>query len=350
MALQSGASRCPRLRCACLNQHRATRSAATYRRSVRDHFAADWATSLVSSLATQVEKAFSAEQHRWPLLRQFDAEMYEWVDGWVALALRDRQVGGVPTISGSPVPRPAPVPKPVEPTLENIAEIHDEVAAALQLRPQDAVLLAPVLPGDHNSVEGDWAAMDEPLRQLWRRQLDIILTRHFYWIKGLDVSGEFFLPPGYQRLADDCRRFFADHPVYSNNVFLMTRFDESKHLKELDQTTRNALRERGLNPVRADDRVYASDRNLWDNVCLYMLCCSKGVAILEDRGRDEFNPNVALEYGFMRALNKPTLLLVDRAFRNLRADVIGTLREEFDLLDIAATVPSAMERWLRDLG
>lgn len=317
---------------------------------MRDHFAADWAFSLVSSLATEVEKAFSAEQHRWPLLRQFDAEMFEWVDGWILLVLRDRQVGGVPTVSGSPTPRPTPIADPVEPTLENIAEIHHEVVRALGLRPQDAVLLVPVLPGDQTRVDDDWAVMDGPLRELWRRQLGITLTRHFYWLKGLDVSGEFFLPPGYQRLADDCRRFFADHPEYARNVFLMTRFDESKHLKELDETTRAALRGRGLNPVRADDRVYASDRNLWDNVCVYMLCCSKGVAILEDRGRDEFNPNVALEYGFMRALNKPALLLVDRAFRNLRADVIGTLREEFDLLDIAATVPPALDRWLRDVG
>ena len=42
---------------------------------------------------------------------------------------------------------------------------------------------------------------------------------------------------------------------------------------------------------------------------------------------DKFNPNVALEYGFMRALNKPTLLLADVGFRSLRADMIGTLRE-----------------------
>jgi nucleoside 2-deoxyribosyltransferase len=79
-----------------------------------------------------------------------------------------------------------------------------------------------------------------------------------------------------------------------------------------------------------------------------MLCCSRGIAILEDRVADEFNPNVAIEYGFMRALNKPALLLADKAFRNLRADIVGTLRETFDLTDIEATIPLAIERWLRD--
>lgn len=96
--------------------------------------------------------------------------------------------------------------------------------------------------------------------------------------------------------------------------------------------------------------VVPPDRNLWDNVCVYMSCCSMGIAILEDRAADEFNPNVALEYGFIRALNKPTLLLADKGFRNLRADIVGTLREEFDLFDIEDSVPSAIQRWLRDLG
>ena len=57
----------------------------------------------------------------------------------------------------------------------------------------------------------------------------------------------------------------------------------------------------GLMGHRADDRCYPNDRNLWDNVCTYMFCCKYGVHILEDIMADEFNPNVALEYGFMRA-------------------------------------------------
>ena len=92
------------------------------------------------------------------------------------------------------------------------------------------------------------------------------------------------------------------------------------------------------------------DRNLWNNVCVYMLGCSRGIAILEDRVMNEFNPNVALEYGFMRALNKPCLLLADTGFHNLRADIIGTLRETFDITDIPGTVRRPVEKWLRELG
>ena len=81
-----------------------------------------------------------------------------------------------------------------------------------------------------------------------------------------------------------------------------------------------------------------------------MLCCKYGVAVLEDRAKDEFNPNVALEYGFMRALDKPALLLTDRGFRNLRADIVGTVREQFDITDLAGTLAAPIERWIRNLG
>ncbi len=81
-----------------------------------------------------------------------------------------------------------------------------------------------------------------------------------------------------------------------------------------------------------------------------MVCSGLGVAVLEDRWVDEMNPNVALEYGFMRALNKPSLMLVDREFDHLRSDLAGTVYETFDLSDIAGTVGPAISRWLRDLG
>jgi hypothetical protein len=81
-----------------------------------------------------------------------------------------------------------------------------------------------------------------------------------------------------------------------------------------------------------------------------MLGCSKGVAVLEDRAADEFNPNVAIEYGFMRALSRPTLLLADMAFRNVRANIVGILREPFDVTDIPGSVPPAIDKWVQELS
>lgn len=162
---------------------------------------------------------------------------------------------------------------------------------------------------------------------------------------------KFCIPSGYEHLRTDCERFLADHPQYDRNVFIMMRFDErDRLLGRLDEQLRRTLCLHGLVGRRADDRMYARDNQLWTNVCVYMLCCSFGVAVLEDRAKDEFNPNVALEYGFMRALDKRTLLLVDRGFSNLRADVIGTLRESFDIADLAGTLSAPVERWIRGLG
>jgi hypothetical protein len=96
----------------------------------------------------------------------------------------------------------------------------------------------------------------------------------------------------------------------------------------VDQSTGagHILKDYGPNSLRANDKIYPGDRNPWKNVCIYMLCCRYGIAILGDREADELHANVALEYGFMRALNRQVLLLVGKGFSNVKADIIGTLR------------------------
>jgi hypothetical protein len=74
-----------------------------------------------------------------------------------------------------------------------------------------------------------------------------------------------------------------------------------------------------------------------------------GVAVLESISQDEFNPNVALEYGFMRAMGKPTLLLKENRMA-LRADIMGTLWGNFDMFKIDATITDAIKRWAGDCG
>lgn len=149
-----------------------------------------------------------------------------------------------------------------------------------------------------------------------------------------------------RKLQDSIDAFFRDSEngcdVYEKNVFLMTRFQRANEtLEKLDRLIRETLTSAGLVGHRADDRCYTSDRNLWDNICTYMECCSRGIAILEDIMVEEFNPNVALEYGFMRGLRKPVLLLKERRFHP-RADILGTLWGEFDMLRLDQTVPIAV--------
>jgi hypothetical protein len=185
------------------------------------------------------------------------------------------------------------------------------------------------------------------------------ILQHAYSLIETEVAGhlrtsEGGLPRGYTKLADPVQLLFedSDHNCqdYDRNVFIMTRFKYgNKALTELDEVIRGTLQARGLVGHRADDRCYPNDRNLWDNVCTYMFCCKYGVAVLENQIVDEFNPNVALEYGFMRAWSKPTLLLKEQRF-SPRADILGTVWHEFDMYELKRTVPDALNKWLDDLG
>jgi nucleoside 2-deoxyribosyltransferase len=70
--------------------------------------------------------------------------------------------------------------------------------------------------------------------------------------------------------------------------------------------------------------------DVWSNVELYLLGCRYGVAIVEGRYKPELNPNVAMEWGWMRGLGKDVLFLVEkRAHKYVRADWSGLIRQEF---------------------
>jgi hypothetical protein len=166
-------------------------------------------------------------------------------------------------------------------------------------------------------------------------------------------TGDVKLPPHYPHLRKPLLRFFSDTEKgcerYDRNVFIMMPFGDSETLSSIESTIRDVLKHHELVGHRADDRMYPTDRSLWDNVCTYMFGCKYGVAVLENLVVEEFNPNVALEYGFMRALDKQCLLLKDRRFKP-RADITGTLAEEFDMLDPKSGVSRGVERWIVDLN
>jgi len=306
-----------------------------------------WVTALVNWVAKEVESRHTSDAYRWPVIRFYDADVYQALPSIRLFIIRDKSSGGLAAINAAKE-WPSGVQRPDADVLTspNLFATVKRLYTDFNVRQQDLLFL---LPEDDLNVTDSWNQMSSAQQNALRIQLAYVVRNQFYYVRGFDAMGNFIIPPGYDFLANECKRFLEDHPSYDKNVFLMTRFDSSNRFSvTLDQEVRTVLRSQGFDPVRADDKMYMPDRNLWNNVCVYMLCCSSGIAILEDRVADEFNPNVAIEYGFMRALNKPTLLLADRAFRNLRADIIGTLRETFDLTDIEATIPTAVERWLRD--
>ena len=78
--------------------------------------------------------------------------------------------------------------------------------------------------------------------------------------------------------------------------------------------------------------------------------CGFGVAVFERIEAEQFNPNVSLEVGYMRALSKEVCLLKDKTLTTLQTDLLGKLYRQFDPQDPERTIPNELSRWLSDKG
>ncbi|OLT44656.1 hypothetical protein BJF86_11940 [Serinicoccus sp. CNJ-927] len=153
---------------------------------------------------------------------------------------------------------------------------------------------------------------------------------------------------GVEHLKPHLETFLVDHPRYERNVFVMMRFANTPQHDEIYQTVRDALAARGMTAVRADDRDYTGE--LWSNIEVYLRGCKYGVAVFDIIEQQDFNPNVALELGYMMGRGKRTLLLKDRRLPALPADVVHRLYREFDSYAIRESVQREVDRWINDLG
>lgn len=167
------------------------------------------------------------------------------------------------------------------------------------------------------------------------------------------------LPPGFEHLASGVRRFREDFS-YDQSVFVMMKFPDptsttpvdAELLEDIWVSIDHTLNAYGLKARRADRRAYTDQ--LWENICIYMLGSRYGLAVLEDRVAAELNPNVALEYGFMKALNRQVALLRDIGFKHDRADLTGKLSLPFEIDEskklVRKSLTQSVQNWLGDLG
>ncbi|MBA3976542.1 MAG: hypothetical protein C0504_20235 [Candidatus Solibacter sp.] len=157
--------------------------------------------------------------------------------------------------------------------------------------------------------------------------------------------------PGYEGLQSILDAFSGDHPDFEKNVFIAMRFRPGKQFLEIHEAIKTGLAKFGLKGLRVDDKTYPSDGDLWNNICVYMMGCKFGVCVFEEIDEREFNPNVPLEYGFMRAMNRQVLLLKDMRMPKLPSDMTGKLYRHFNTYEITATVHEQIGQWAeRDLG
>lgn len=168
------------------------------------------------------------------------------------------------------------------------------------------------------------------------------------------LTTDYIVLPGYEHLISALRRFHEDTP-YEKSVFVMMKFPDAQMndahrqlLNDIWRVISDTIGQRGLKARRADQVAYYDQ--LWENVCVHMFGSRYGMAILEDHVTSELNPNVTLEYGFMKALNRPVGLFRAEDFRHDRADLTGKLSKSFiidsrDKLN-EASLHSAIHDWL----
>jgi hypothetical protein len=155
----------------------------------------------------------------------------------------------------------------------------------------------------------------------------------------------------YRDLQPLLDRFTSDHPDWEKNVFIAMRFTDAAHFAAVHQAIKDGLAVYGLKGVRADDRVYPTDDDLWNNVCVYMMGCKYGICVFDDFDTRDFNPNVSIEYGFMRATGNRVLLLKEQRLKALPTDITGKLYRPFDMMDPARTIGKQISLWAeRDLS
>jgi hypothetical protein len=142
---------------------------------------------------------------------------------------------------------------------------------------------------------------------------------------------------------------FEKKAPYDKSIFIMTKFPEGndpvdQELRAVIKAVEDAITECGYVPRIASAQDF--HQILWDNVELYLLGCCRGVAIVESKYRSELNPNVAMEWGWMRGMGRSVLYLVEDSFQLARADWGGLIEYRFPWNNPKDKIREAVRKWL----
>jgi hypothetical protein len=216
-----------------------------------------------------------------------------------------------------------------------LKELDDRFKEFQDLREQLKKVEFPLVP----SFDEDF---DSTTRQLKSRGLKLREDIH-------DRLENFLIYPPHLSTHFSKLEQFYDQADYVKSVFVMTKFPVAGHslndeLMRVINAVRSAVRGCGYYPRVAFDVEYYE--RTWSNVELYMLGCSKGIAILEDRFTPEHNPNVAMEWGWMTAMHKEVFLLIDSKFEHYKADWMGLSEHRFSWEEPENDISAHIKNWL----
>lgn len=160
-------------------------------------------------------------------------------------------------------------------------------------------------------------------------------------------------PPQHAGLQAAVDRYL-DVSVRSDDfVFVMTKYpnnpphgENDEQLARIIAAVKEAIVTRGYTPRLAGEppRYLAG---LWENIEVHLLCCARAIAIVENRFKPELNPNVAMEWGWMRAMRPNSILfLIDDAYATPPVDTQGFIKDRFAWDDPVPGIQRAIENFL----
>ncbi len=132
------------------------------------------------------------------------------------------------------------------------------------------------------------------------------------------------------------------------NIFVIMRYGPDRMYKGLERAIKETVRSYGFEAKLARDMLFYGE--LWRNIEFFMKNSRYGIVIFERAMQPEFNPNVAVELGYMLGLGKYCLLLKEHSLPTLPTDVVGQLYESFEATNPKVSVSRSVERWLEKLG
>lgn len=133
--------------------------------------------------------------------------------------------------------------------------------------------------------------------------------------------------------------------------FLIRKFEERKDRSILIQTVKNTFKENGLKLV--DTLEHRFHNELWPNIKEYLDNCAFGVIVIDNfspQDNNRFNPNTFLEIGYLIALQKPILILLQNSLeKELPADVKPFIYQTFDSEDRdSPTLKNKISQWIKN--
>lgn len=148
-------------------------------------------------------------------------------------------------------------------------------------------------------------------------------------------------------ISESLGRFDLAHPPQQKTAFLIMSFEDSPAHRKIEASIKKTLAKFNIKALRADEHDYHD--NLYDNILTYMHGCDFGIAVVERISKEPFNPNIALEIGYMKGLKKSVCILKDKTFRTIPADLLGKLYREIDCQNIQRSIDSALSGWVGNL-